>query len=293
MLSILIPAYNYAVTTLVQELHSQCLQSGITFEIIVIDDSPTSALSIQNKNIAGLKHYYFIQNEVNLGRTLTRKKLAESAQYKTLLFLDADVIPADEDFIKRYIAFIGTPNQIVVGGYAYRYSDADATSQLRLKYGMEREQKTAAVRNKNPFGSIFSGNFMIDKAVFLQNNYPENHNFYGMDNYFSYSLFINKVSVVHINNNIYHLGLESDAVFFNKCLQSVRVRKQLLADKPGINTINSLIRYYNTLKKYHLKPLVRFAFRLTEPFLKKMIMKKDPNLFCLDLYRLGYICTSK
>ena len=289
MLSILIPAYNYDVTLLVAVLHSQCLQTGSDFEIIVADDSPGTPLSLVNWEITTLTHCQFIQNETNLGRTVTRKKLAEAAQYDTLLFLDADVLPADDDFIKRYLPFIHKENTVVMGGYAYRPEAGQPV--LRLKYGISREQKSAEERNKNPYASVFSGNFLTPKQTFLQNNYPENRNFYGMDNYFSYSLYKNKVAVVHIDNFIYHLGLEDDAVFFAKCLESVRIRKELLANKEGIENINPLLRYYKKLGNYGLRGIVAFAFRVSEPLLKKRILNKNPNLFCLDLYRLGYLCT--
>jgi len=289
MLSILIPAYNYDVTLLVQVLHTQCLQAGIEFEIIVADDSPGNPLSLVNRKITTQTHCRFIQNETNLGRTATRKKLAEAAVYDTLLFLDADVIPADGAFISRYLPYINNENTVVMGGYAYKPEAGQPV--LRLKYGMAREEKAAEDRNNNPYASVFSGNFLTSKHVFLQNNYPENRNFYGMDNYFSYSLYKNEVTVVHIDNPIYHLGLEEDGVFFEKCLESVRIRKELLANKEGIENINPLLRYYKKLGKYRVRGLVAIVFRLCEPILKKRILNKNPNLFCLDLYRLGYLCT--
>ncbi|MFP9099418.1 glycosyltransferase family 2 protein [Flavobacterium sp. RHBU_24] len=289
MLSVLVPAYNYDVTPLVQAVHTQCLKAGIDFEIIVADDSPGSPLCIKNSGITVWSHCRFIQNKVNLGRTLTRKKLAEAAVYTTLLFLDADVMPADGAFITRYLPFINKGNTVVMGGYAYKQESGQPA--LRLKYGRAREEKAAAERNKKPYTSVFSGNFLTSKHVFLQNNYPENRNFYGMDNYFSYSLYKNKVAVVHIDNPIYHLGLEEDTVFFAKCLESVRIRKELLADKEGIENINPLLRYYRQLGKYRLRGVVAVAFRLFEPLLKKRIMNKNHDLFCLDLYRLGYLCT--
>jgi glycosyltransferase involved in cell wall biosynthesis len=291
MLSILIPAYNYNIIPLVQVLHKQCLSTDVVFEIIVADDSPGSSFSTDNKTITTLPHCRFIANMVNLGRTLTRKNLAEAATYNTLLFLDADVLPADNDFIKRYLSFIDKENTIVMGGYAYRAEAGQPV--LRFKYGRHREEKPAYIRSKNPYASIFSGNFLTTKPVFRQNNYPENHNRYGLDNYFSYNLFINKVNIVHIDNPIIHLGLEEDEIFFAKCLESVRVRKELLAGKPGAENINPLLRYHHKLKKYALTGLVAFCFRMVKPLLKKRILSKDPDLFCLDLYRLGYICTLK
>ena len=118
-------------------------------------------------------------------------------------------------------------------------------------------------------------------------------NLYGMDNYFAYSLYKNRIPVMHIDNPVYHLGLEINQVFFEKCLESVRNRKKLMGEADGIEEINSLLGHYKKLKQFGFAPLAGALFKLSEKALKKMIMKKDPSLFCLDLYRLGYICSLK
>jgi glycosyltransferase involved in cell wall biosynthesis len=270
------------------------VNDGITFEIIVIDDcSADAATVIENEAINNLPECSFSQNETNLGRTLTRKKLAEKAQYNTLLFLDADVIPVHQDFIKKYGEQVKIDTPVVCGGYAYEDKPVSTDSILRYKYGKNREEKSASERQKNPYSSIFSGNLLIKKELFLQHNYSENRNIYGMDNYFGYQLYIHNIPVTHIDNTIYHLGLESNTIFFKKSLESVKFRKELLADSKGIENINSLLKHYKLLKKYKLTHIVAVSFELIEPLLKKMILSKDPNLFCLDIYRLGYICTLK
>jgi len=291
MLSILIPVYNYDITALVLEVQKQCSKTGTMYEIIIANDNPHTPLKAIYTSDTTLPHCRFIQNPQNLGRTLTRKNLALSAQYNTLLFLDADVIPVNSDFISLYLQHAGKQNQVVVGGYAYKPQKPVKGNNLRYKYGIEREQKTAEERSVSPYENIFSGNFMIDKEVFLTNNYNGTDNFYGMDIYFSYQLYVYKANVIHIDNPIYHLGLENDAVFFAKCVESVKSRHLLLANAPGIENLNSLLRYYKTLKKYSLAGIVGFSFKIGKPLLKTMILKKDPNLFCLDLYRLGYMCT--
>lgn len=291
MLSILIPVYNYDITALVKELHHQCSKITFAYEIIVADDSPASPFSVTNAAITSFSNCHFIQNPQNLGRTLTRKNLAIAARYNTLLFLDADVIPVSRDFISMYMLYAGKQNDVVVGGYAYKKQEYKTGENLRYKYGVAREQKTAAERSKSPYENIFSGNFMITKDVFLANNYNGKDNLYGMDNYFSYQLYINKAGILHIDNPIYHLGLENDIVFFTKCVESVKNRKMLLENAPAAEDINSLLRYYKTLKKYKLAGLTGLFFKISKPLLKNMVLKKDPNLFCLDLYRLGYICT--
>lgn len=292
MISILIPTYNYDVFPLVENLFNQCEKEGVEYEILVLDDCSTEEIIIEkNSEIQTFQNVFLFRNENNLGRTQTRKLLAEKAKYNWLLFLDADVIPAKENFISGYIKTIQSKYKVILGGYSYQNFNLDSSVVFRWKYGTEREQALASERNKNPYGYVFSGNILIDKQTFLENNFNKNINIYGMDIYFSYSLFRNKISVLHIDNPIIHLGLEQNEVFFKKSLQSVENRRKYLADLPEIGKINSLLKHYNRLKKIRLTGLVSFIFKIFEPYLKKKILSESPSIFLFDLYRLGYICS--
>lgn len=288
MLSILIPTYNYNVNPLVKDLHDMAALENIAFEIIVLDDASGYVFSPETS----LENVTYLRNEKNLGRTLTRKKLAETAKYDTLLFLDSDVLPVSKDFIKNYIPFLNT-NNVVLGGIAYQNTPYDTGKELRHKYGKFREEKSANERSKNPYGAILSGNILIPKEIFLTHNYAGDQNLYGMDIYFSYRLYKSNVTVIHIDNPVYHIGLEDNETFFRKSLQAVESRKQLLANAEGIENVNGLLKRYIKIRKLKLTGLISIGFKLIEPILKKMILKKDPNLFCLDIYRLGYICAIK
>ena len=293
MLSILIPTYNYDVTNLVFELHKQCEIAGIPYEIIIRDDFSEKEYKSINGKLSELTNCLYKVNERNLGRTMTRKRLAEEAVYEMLLFLDADVIPVTTDYIKTYLPYISKKLPVIFGGIAYKSGSENNNTALRLKYGREREQKSAKERKKNPYGLLFSANLLVSKDVFLENNYSKNENLYGMDVFFSYMLYKNNVPVIHVDNPVYHIGLEDDSIYFEKSLKSVSVKKNLLTDVKDIENINSLLKHYNNLKKYHLLGITKFFFKMGEPLLKKMILSKNPNLFCLDLYKLGYICSLK
>ena len=103
MLSILIPTYNYNTLLLVKTLQQQAIESKVVFEILALDDASTDKqCSVENKKINALDHCSFLENEKNIGRTATRNILAKKAKYDWLLFLDADVIPLNHDYIETY-----------------------------------------------------------------------------------------------------------------------------------------------------------------------------------------------
>lgn len=294
MLSVLIPTYNYSVFDLVENIFNQCKKTGIEYEILVFDDGSTEDIIIeQNSEIEKFKNVFLFQNKKNLGRTQTRKLLAEKSRYDWLLFLDSDVIPAKENFISEYIKIAPNKYKVILGGYSYHSFNINSSVIFRWKYGSQREEASAKKRNQSPYGYVFSGNVLIEKQTFFENNFNENTNLYGMDNYFSYNLFRNKISVLHIDNPIIHLGLEQNEIFFKKSLQSVENRKKYLAGLPEIEKVNPLLKHYKRLKKIRLTRFVGFIFKISEPFLKKQILRDNPNLFYFDLYRLGYICFLK
>jgi glycosyltransferase involved in cell wall biosynthesis len=288
MLSILIPTYNYAVFSLVENLSNQLCKVEIKYEIIVLDDHSTSFLE-ENKRIASFKNCSFTQNSTNFGRTKTRQTLAESAKFEWLLFLDADVMPENNDFIEKYLAcFI--EDQLVFGGCNYEKDQPDATKMLRYHYGKNREEKSELLRNKKPYEFAFSGNMLIRKKLFLTLNQNNLENIYGMDVFFAHQLWENQIPILHIDNAIIHLGIEKNEVFFEKVLESIAFRKKILSEKTGIEKTNKLLAKYKLIKKWHLHNLIKIAFSLTEPLLKKLILSKNPSLLSFDLYRLGYIC---
>jgi glycosyltransferase involved in cell wall biosynthesis len=291
MLSVLIPTYNYRIVTLVKQVKQQCDALGILYEIIAADDFSDNVYTEENRAINSFANCRLIENEHNRGRTYTRRILAQKAQYDMLLFLDADVLPVKETFIKNYLKYAADKAPAVFGGYAYTPEPPEKNRILRYKYGKCREEKPVYIRKQNPYGFVFSGNILLRKDVFMENNFNGEGKFYGLDVWFSYSLFRSGVPVIQIDNPIYHLGIEENEVFFKKALDSVATKKELMESFPEIGMVNPLMKSYRLLQKYRLTAIIKAGFKLTEPLLRKMILKNNPSLFILDIYRLGYLCS--
>ena len=292
MLSILIPTFNYDTFPLVENLWNKIIVEKIPFEILVLDDGSTSFL-IENEQINSLENCNFIKNSNNLGRTQTRNLLAKSAKYDWLLFLDSDVIPVNLNFISEYIHYLKKEYDVILGGIKYEKNHQDNSKILRYKYGKSREEIAAKIRNKNPYSAILSGNILIKKNIFLLCNFTNHENLYGMDNYFAYQLFLHKFSVYHIENTVYHIGLEDNEIFLEKSLLSVYNRKQLFEKIEGFETLNPILKKYKIINYWHLNILVSYIFKKSKRFLKKNILGNNPNLLIFDLYRLGYLCSLK
>ena len=288
MISVLIPTFNYDITELVENLYKQLENSKLKYELLVCDDCSTNQSIVENnEQINNLPSCKFIQNATNLGRTATRKKLAKYAIYDWLLFLDADVMPKDDDFIKRF----DVENQktdIIFGGIEYDCSQKPKQDKLlRWKYGKKRETQTLYNRKKNPYLSIISGCILIKKQTFSSANITED-NFYGSDVAFCWELEKMKAEVLHIDNPVFHLGLDDNKSFLKKSKRGIGTL--FYYEKLKIIPINykSIQRAYRFLKKSDLDSIFVSSIDRFEYLILKNLNSNNPSLFLFDLYRLKY-----
>lgn len=288
MISILIPVYNYDITSLVSEIYEQLILCKVDFEIICVDDCST-VYSSKNASITKLEHTHYYKSDKNHGRSATRQHLAKKAKYDWLLFLDADVMPKSKNFISRYINKNNFIFDAIYGGFAYHKSPPGPKQTLRWKYGVNNEEVPALKRNKKPFKVIISANFMIKKRVFLMINSMIKDSSYGQDNYFGALLKKHKINVHHIDNEVYHLGIEKNADY----LQKKEIAAKSLLCIYQSNKIkaheNTLLAFFETLKKTHLLFLFSLIYKHFGVIIKSNLLGKNPNIKILQLYRISFM----
>lgn len=290
MLSIIIPIYNYDAFPLVKELHSQCLEAKIDFEIICIDDVST-LYAEANTAITNLSHCKLIVLQKNIGRSQIRNQLASQSQYKWLLFLDCDIFPKDSVFIKNYLQqiTIGT-HKVFSGGLVYAKNKPQNNELLRWVYGKSREEIPLIIRKKNPYLTALVSNIVIHKTVFETISFNENIKTYGYEDYFFIQqLKQNHIAVLPIENPVLHLNLETSVVFLQKTKTALETLFQISNNNNTV--INTpLIKSYKKLDVLHFTALLSFIFQKTKPRLERQLLSKKPSLFVFDLYKIGYFC---
>lgn len=293
MLSILIPTYNYNVYNLVELLYNQALEANVIFEIICLDDASDKFL-LENQKINQFQNSYYSVLEKNIGRSAIRNLLAKKANYENLLFLDADTIPVHKNFIGNYISQINNSEKVVYGGILYESKKPKKEQLLRWIYGNKREALGALQRNRNPYISFLTLNFLITKSIFSKVKFNESiPNLRHEDTLFSFELMQNKIEVIHIENPVYHLGIEDSQTFLRKSEEAVIGLKNLVDSHLISSDYVKLSHYFQIIKKYYLRYLVVFGFKIFKPLFIKQLMSKKPSLFLFDIYRLGYYCTLK
>jgi len=290
MLSILIPTYNYNVVPLVLELQKECLECDINFEILVFDDGSKLFL-VENKQINSLENCRFEVIEKNIGRSAIRNLLAEKAKFNSLLFLDADTIPIHNHFIKIYIAQINEDEKVVYGGIEYQKEKPKKSKILRWKYGNSREALSVEKRQENPYLSLLTLNFLIHKNIFKKVSFNETiPNLRHEDTLFSYNLKQQKVTIIHIYNAVYHLGLDDFEIAIKKENESILGLKYLTDHELLPTDYVRLSKIATKIKKIKLNFAFALFYKTTKPFFLKNMSSSNPSLFIFDLYRLGNLC---
>ena len=290
MLSILIPVYNYDIRLLVKTVHAQLIASGINFEINCLDDASTEDFRLKNKSVEAFKFVSYHSSKINLGRVATRQTLAENANFDRLLFLDADIMPSKNNFVEDYIHFIDSEYDALYGGFKYEPFPPKKDFILRWTYGRQQEQIPAGERNKSPYRVVISANMLIKKSVFIALNSQIMQKGYGYDNYFGALLKSSALKVLHLDNEVIHLGLEPNHIYLSKIEQAADTLLLLYKAEKLEHTENNLLNTFITLKKWDLNHLFASLFKIFKKPLRSHLISARPKILLLQFYKLGYIC---
>ena len=291
-LSIVIPVYEYNPTELITVLHQQCSALKIRFEIIVIDDFSSVEPYVRWKNqLDKIINLYIYRLEQNIGRAAIRNELIKKASFDWLLFLDADTLPCKNEYIENYIPFLSSTNTCVCGGTAYKKTAPDKELLLRWKYGTAREEISAVQRNQYPFDTFTLNNLLIRKEVLLKFPLDNSIQKYGHeDTLLGMTLAENGLKIIHIDNFVYHEGLDTNEVFLQKVKQSIETLVDLYKQNK-LPSKTKIIKLHNTLTAFKLNGLVAFCIKPFIPAIEKNLLGPTPSILYMDLLKLWYFET--
>ena len=291
MLSILIPTYNYNVVSLVLELQKQAENLGIDYEILVQDDI-SRLFIIENSEINSFSNCNFSINTENLGRGKNINLLCSKSKYEYVLIMEADSFPDSNFYLKNFIEKLSKSTNVIFGGVKYSNNFPPDEKMLRWKYGKNRETKSLNHRLKNEYDFVFTWNLLIRKDTLSKNPFPEFINEYGYEDLiFIKNLQYNYISILHIENPLIHYNDESSIDFIKKSEVATRNLFSLVKAQNIDYKDTKLSSIYLKLKKLKLIWLVGAIYLKTKPLLMNNLASKNPNLYVLDFYKLGYFCS--
>jgi hypothetical protein len=281
-LSILIPTFADNPETLIDSLiKNKC---DFQFEVLIqIDGTDHETIHYNWRNKYNSNPLVkIIQSPINKGRSITRNELATHARYSHLLFLDADTLPKTPLYLSSYSSYL--TNQIVCGGNAYRFQ-WNRLFNLRYRYGKYAEETSASQRKLKPYQSFSSNNFIIPKNTFDQIQFDSSIKNYGHeDTLFGLQCKKLSISILHIDNAVYHEGLESNKIFVSKSETALKTLYELYASDKIKST-----RLIETIKKVQSKFLLNGSIKCIVPFiniLKFILINIYPSVILFNFYKL-------
>lgn len=293
MLSILIPVYNYNVLPLAIELVKQCNSSGIIFEIICLDDA-SQRFIFENQRINLFENTSYSVLEKNIGQSAIRNLLAKRATYENLLLLDADVIPADSQFVSNYVTAIKEQKKLVFGGQLYKDEKPVNELLLRWIYGRKRESLNVSQRTKKVSDFALVSNLLIKKEILIRFPFDEKLTKYGYEDLLFFTVLkSNNITLSHIDNPVVHLNCETSEVFLRKTQEAIENLEFLHSSHKLSREQSKVIAAYDFLKKLKLILLFYFFYKKSEQKIERNLLSEKPLLFLFDIYKLGYFCSLK
>ena len=290
MISILIPIFNYNVTKLVKALNSQLLVANIDFEIVCIDDASTNYYS-ENDKLSKLKNVTLQKLPGNIGRSKIRNLLAKKAVYDWLLFLDVDVLPKENNFISEYLRSIKSNKaKVYCGGIVYEKDRPESDKMLRWVYGKTREEIDLKIREEKPYQYFFGANFLIHKSVFKIVKFNERIVKYGYEDvFFVEDLRKNAIKLQHIDNEVYHMGIELSLVFLNKIKQAMENLHCLNSQDILKSDKIKVLKFYKKIHAYKLNWVFSYVFVMFHKLFEYNLKSRWPSMFIFDVYKLTYL----
>ena len=291
MISVLIPVYNYQVFNLVESIHTQLLLLKIEFEIICVDDASIEYVD-ENKIIEKFNNTFIFSLKNNVGRSKIRNLLVEKSIYNWLLFLDADVLPQNNNFLINYIHFIKiNSHKVYFGGVVYENNKPNKDKLLRWVYGKEREEINLNIREQNPYQYFSGANFLINKSVFTSIKFNESIVKYGYEDVlFVDDLRRSYIEVKQINNAVFHLGVEENSKFLSKTKEAIQNLIYLNSEKIVDWKSIKILRTYEKIKLYRLTWVFSLIYIVFNKILEWNLKSKSPSMQIFDVYKLTYLC---
>jgi glycosyltransferase involved in cell wall biosynthesis len=291
-ISLLIPVFNYDIIALVHSMKSALGMVPEFCEILIGDDGSAAEYSEKYQSLTG-EGVRVVKSEKNIGRAAIRNRLALEATGDHLLFVDADVMlpGTSEAYITKWLPLLGK-SRVICGGTLYRDSPpGDPDKLLRWKYGKMKEEKKASVRNKNPHSGFSTFNVMIDKSVFSKIRFNEELKQYGHeDTLMGYQLKKAGIEVLHIDNGLYHEGLESNKEFLNKTKLGIENLSKLydnVTDKRAFSETVRILKFYNKLRLFRITRIMAGIFIR---YRDEMEIRLDSSKISLTLFGFYKIC---
>lgn len=256
IISILVPVKNWFISELIHKLAKQICFDGLSksIDLVIVDDGSSKDYLISNEiavnavRAMGVNCLYVI-NDVNLGRSKVRNLLMSKSSANYLLFLDADVMPDDDEFVKKYyLCANNSDHDIICGGISYNLVHLTSDRyNFYLKQGQTVSVASSDLRNLNPWQWLFTANVMVKRATLAAVPFGDNFVAYGYED-IEWGIRLSKFTKIHhTDNTVSHLGLLDKVTYRKKMIESIQNLKQLTILHPSDSKKLRVVKWANAM----------------------------------------------
>ena len=286
-LSVLIPFYKDDATDLLTRLDSQIDEQAV--EILLYDDGTNDAALTSRisdavetaKGAVGL-----LTNTDNHGRSAARNQLVVKSRGKWVLFLDADMRPATDDFLKNYLSLIDSCGaDILFGGFEVEAQQEDADRDVHRALSEISDCLTLNERQAAGPQYVASSNLCVRRDVLHAEPFDSGFEGWGWEDSEWAARVFKRYNLVHIENPAVHLGLETTETLLNRFATSGPNYQRFTKAHPELAERLPLYKISKSLGRVPGQSLMRPFLKL---FVKTHVLPMRARLTALKLWRASH-----
>ena len=285
-LSVLIPFLRDDPGALLAMLDAEAEALDGAVEIVVMDDG-TGDLDLTARLKAQIESMTLpvrlITLNVNEGRSKGRNRLAGAARGGALLFLDSDMRPDTDRFLRTWVALVRDPGPAVAfGGFSLLQASDEPRFSVHRAMAARGECVEAVERAKAPEKYVYTSNLLVRRDVFEAESFDGAFAGWGWEDVEWAMRVSRRWPVLHIDNAATHMGLDTVEQLANKYEQSAGNFARVVARHPDIVSTYPSYRVARALKRVP-------ALRRVRPLIKRLALSEwaptTTRAFSLRLYR--------
>ena len=217
-LSVLIPFFRHDPTPLLERL------AGAGAELVLLDDGSGQA-DLTARVVAaaerGALPAKLIVWGANGGRAAARNRLIAEAQGEYVLFLDADMIPDQPDFLARWLDLIQRRRPFIAfGGLSLRQTTPSRETALHHFVFAHSDCRTAWAREQAPARFVATSNLLVRRDVLKDAPFDDNFSGWGWEDVEWALRAGQSAPILHVDIPATHAGLDSVETLLRKSAEA-------------------------------------------------------------------------
>lgn len=222
-----------------------------------------------------------VVRERNQGRAQTRNRLIQEARARHALFLDADMIPANAQFMARWLALARwTDPAIAFGGFVVTGAPRDPQTDVHRALAARADCKPAALRKRAPAQHVATSNLLVRRDILHAAPFDEAFKGWGWEDV-EWALRAARFGAIdHIDNPAIHTGLDSVTALLRKYDQAGPNYARMTAKHPHAVAAMPSRRAAMVMNRLPVRALRRFFAAIAKAPAPILL-----RCFALKLYR--------